>query len=390
MSRHDHKELSRRRRITRRVSGFVLDYLMALPVGCVAALIWANTLPDSYFQFAHATAFLVNDIGIVFFFALITKEVAEATLPGGALHPWRRAACPAAAAIGGTAVSIACYLAFLHYVGEPMLMEGWVASCAIDIPGSYIIARLIFGRHPAVPFLLLLAIAADAIGLACVAVLNPMSDTHPFIGLGLMAVAMVAAAAFRRRGVKNFWLYLIGPGTLSWLALFLGGVHPALALVPIVPFFPHGRHDQGLLIEPAPQQHDTLTLFERWWRLPVEGVLLLFGLVNAGVPLHGLEPGLWAIPLAALGRPIGIIAAAGIAIALGLHLPRLCGWRELVVVGCTASIGLVFALFFATAVMAPGPVLLEMKMGALVTVAGGGLAFAMARLLQVGRFRSTP
>src|SRR5258705_9366275 len=150
MSRHGPKELSRRRRITLRVSGFVLDYLMALPVGCAAALIWANTLPDSYFRFANAAAFLVNDIGIVFFFALITKEVAEATLPGGALHPWRRAALPVAAAIGGTAVSIACYLAFAHNIGEHMLEDGWVSACAIDIPGSYIIARLIFLRHPAV------------------------------------------------------------------------------------------------------------------------------------------------------------------------------------------------------------------------------------------------
>jgi hypothetical protein len=51
-----------------------------------------------------------------------------------------------------------------------------------------------------------------------------------------------------------------------------------------------------------------------------------------------------------------------------------------------ASIGLVFALFFATALMPPGPLLLEMRLGALVTIAGGGLAFAAARLLRVGRF----
>ena len=320
----------------RRVSGFVLDYLLALPLGCAAALVWANTLPDSYYRFAHAIAFAVNDVGIVFFFALITKEVAEATLPGGALHPWRRAALPVAAAVGSVVVSIACYLAFLHYVGEHMLEGGWVAACAIDIPGSYVIARMIFGRHPAVPFLLLLAISADAIGLAVVAVLHPVGDAHPVIGLGLMAVAVGSAAALRRGGVKSFWLYLLGPGMLSWWALFLGGVHPALALVPIVPFFPHGRHDRGLFVDPAPQAHDTLTLFERWWRLPVEGVLLLFGLVNAGVPLHGLEAGMWAIPIAALGRPIGIVAAAGVAIAAGLHLPQRVGWRELVVVGCTA------------------------------------------------------
>ena len=41
----------------RRVSGFILDYLLALPVGCAAALLWANTFPVSYFRFAHAAAF---------------------------------------------------------------------------------------------------------------------------------------------------------------------------------------------------------------------------------------------------------------------------------------------------------------------------------------------
>ena len=95
---------------------------------------------------------------------------------------------------------------------------------------------------------------------------------------------------------------------------------------------------------------------------------------------------MWAIPLAALGRPIGIAAFAGLAVAAGLHLPQRVGWREIVVIGCTATIGLVFALFFATAVMPTGPLLLEMKMGALVTVAGSALAFVVARVLRVGRF----
>ena len=206
--------MRRHQRIALRVSGFVLDYLLALPVGCAAALLWANTLPDSYYRFAHATTFLVNDVGMVFFFALITKEVAEATLPGGDLHPWRRAALPVAAAVGGVIVSIACYVAFVEYSDEPVLMGGWAAACAVDIPGSYIIARLIFGRHPAVPFLLVLAIAADAIGLACVAMLEPIGPVHLVVGLGLMGMALGLAAVLRRRGVKNFWLYLIGPGTL--------------------------------------------------------------------------------------------------------------------------------------------------------------------------------
>jgi NhaA family Na+:H+ antiporter len=372
--------------VARHVSGLVLDYLIALPLGCITALVWANTLPESYYRFARPLSFFANDVGMVFFFGLITKEVVEATLPGGALHTWRRAALPVAAAVGSACVSIACYLAWVQSTGELMLLGGWVAAVAIDIPGTYIVARWIFGRDPAVPFLLLLAISADAIGLACIAVLQPIGDVHPATALGLMAAALASAAILRRRGVKSFWPYLIVSGTLSWCALFLGGVHPALALVPIVPFFPHGKRDLGLMVESAPEAHDTMAVFERWWCYPVEAVLLLFGLVNAGVPLHGLEEGMWAIPVAALGRPIGIVAAAGLAIAAGLHLPQRVGWRELVVVGCTASIGMVFALFFATAVMPLGPVLLEMKMGALVTVLGGVVAFVAARLLRVGRF----
>ncbi|HEX4682875.1 MAG TPA: Na+/H+ antiporter NhaA, partial [Gemmatimonadaceae bacterium] len=179
----------------RRVSGLILDYLIALPAGCVAALTWANIFPESYYRFAHATDFVVNDIGMAFFFALITKEVAEATVPGGALHPWRRAALPVAAAIGSVAVSIAIYLAVAHSFGEHMLEDGWVAACAIDIPGTYVIARLIFGRHPAVPFLLLLAISADGMGLAAVALLHPVGDAHPLIGIALLAVAVAGAAA---------------------------------------------------------------------------------------------------------------------------------------------------------------------------------------------------
>ena len=54
-----------------------------------------------------------------------------------------------------------------------------------------------------------------------------------------MAAAMLSAMWLRRRASTSFWPYVIGPGTLSWAALYFGGLHPALALVPIVPFMPH-------------------------------------------------------------------------------------------------------------------------------------------------------
>jgi NhaA family Na+:H+ antiporter len=372
--------------VLRRLAGLIIDYLLALPVGCLIALVWANTAAESYFTFSNKASFAVNEIGMAFFFGLIAKEVSEATVPGGALHTWRRVVMPVAAAAGGVALSIAAYVLFVHSVGEHMLADGWVAACAVDIPGTYIVARLIFGKAPAVPFLLLLAISADAFGLACVAALQPVADTHLVLGAVLMALALFAAAMLRRRFVKSFWPYVIGPGVLSWFALYASGIHPALALVPIIPFLPHAKRDPGMFVDADPNAHDTLTLFARFWQYPVEIVLFFFGLVNAGVPLHGLEEGSWAIPIAGLVRPIGIGVATAAACALGLHLPQRVTWRDITVVGCIASIGLVFALFFSSAVMPPGALLLEMKLGALLTILGGVLAFIAAVVLRVGRF----
>jgi NhaA family Na+:H+ antiporter len=370
-----------------RVSTFLSDALYALPIGCVAALVWANTSPESYYPFARALAFFVNDIGIAFFLGLVMKEVVEATLPGGTLHPWRRAALPLAAAVGGAVVPVAIFFLFLHQVGDIMLTPAWMTTCAVDIAGIYVAGRLIFGRHAGLAFLLVLALGIDAVGLTALAVWNPIHDVHLGLGLVLMPLAIGAAVALRWTGFRNFWWYLAGPGVLSWWALYLSGLHPALALIPIVPFMPHASRDKGLFVDAVPQMHDTLTNFERWWQLPVQGILLLFGLVNAGVPLHGLEEGTWAVPVAVLiGRPIGVLAAAGLAVAAGLHLPQHLHWPDVAVIGCITSIGLVMALFFAAAAMPTGPLLQELTTGGLMTAAGALVALGGARVLHVGRF----
>ena len=78
--------------------------------------------------------------------------------------------------------------------------------------------------------------------------------------------------------------------------------------------------------------------------------------------------------------------AVGLSTACGLRLPPQIGWRELFVVAIAASAGVPFGLFFATAVFPVGPVLAELKMGTLLTVAGALVAIAVAWLLGVGRF----
>ena len=70
------------RRTVPRLSQFALEHLLLLPLGVAIALAWANLAAESYFRFSYAAAFAVNDVAMVFFFAVMTKEVVEATAPG--------------------------------------------------------------------------------------------------------------------------------------------------------------------------------------------------------------------------------------------------------------------------------------------------------------------
>ena len=66
-----------------RLSRFAVEHLLLLPLGALIALVWVNTAPESYYSFTFAISFLVNDVAMMIFFALMTKEIVEATAPGG-------------------------------------------------------------------------------------------------------------------------------------------------------------------------------------------------------------------------------------------------------------------------------------------------------------------
>jgi Na+:H+ antiporter, NhaA family len=355
-----------------------------LVTGSVLALVWANLAGASYEHFTHALHFIVNDIGMALFFALAAKEVVEAIGPGGPLHSPRRAAVPLIAAIGGMAGPAILYIGLVFVLDTPELMRGWAIPCATDIAFSYLVARIIFGpKHPAIPFLLLLAIADDALGLLILAVFYPTGTIRPGEFGVILGAALALGWWLRRRQTLSFWPYVAGAGIISWVAFYRGGLHPALALVPIIPFLPHTPPDRGLFVDGHPP-HDTLTEFEHWWRLPVQGILFFFGLVNAGVELSGAGLGTWIV-LAAIvaGKPIGIVSATALSVATGLHKPDGVTWRDLIVIGVIAGIGFTVALFFATAAFRPGPLLEQTKMGALLSISAGAVAVAAARVLRV-------
>ena len=183
--------------------------------------------------------------------------------------------------------------------------------------------QIIFRQHPAIPFLLLLAIADDALGLVILALFYPAGELRRSSPPCSCSAALGVSFLLRRNRVRNFWPYILAGGALSWIALFQGGLHPALALVPIVPFLPHAARDAGLFVDAPASARDPLNQFEHWWRLPVQAILFLFGLVNAGVQLGAAGAGTGAVLVGLLaGKPLGIGLAVAVAVGAGLQLPR--------------------------------------------------------------------
>jgi len=371
-----------------RIYRMLVDNSALLLVGAMIALAWANLAPASYGGFAHALHFAANDVGMAFFFALAAKEVFESTLPGGALGSGRSAALPILAASGGMLGPALLFLGIAHALATPGLGAGWAIPCATDIAFSALVARAIFGgSHSAVPFLLLLAIADDALGLVILAVFYPSGPLRPLEAVLMVGGAMAIAWLLRKRGVRSFWPYVLGAGLVSWIGLLRGGLHPALALVPIVPFMPHAPRDLGTFDERKDLQHDTLSEFEHWWKEPVELILLAFGLVNAGVPIASVGPATWAVVIAMMvGKPVGIGLMTALGRLLTLELADGVSWRDVIVLGTVSGIGFTVALFFATAAFPPGPLLDETKMGALVSFFAAIAAVGLAAVLRVGRF----
>ena len=368
-----------------------LDNSGLLIVGTAIALVWANVAELSYRHIADSLHFFVNDIGMTIFFALAAKEVVEATAPGGALHSPRQSTLPLLAAVGGMVGPALIYLTLTRILGITELRRGWAIPCATDIAFSYMAARFVFGRmHPAIPFLLLLAIADDAFGLLIIAIFYPSGGVlHPVQFVAIMSAALAIAWALRRRGTLTFWPYLALAGVVSWIAFHRGGLHPALALVPIIPFLPHAARDAGLFVDDE-RAHDTLNELEHWWKTPVQFILFFFGLVNAGVAVTNVGPGTWIV-LAAIvcGKPLGILASTYAGTAIGLRKPDDVTWSDFAVLGCLAGIGFTVALFFATASFPSGALLDQTKLGALLSFCAAGVAALFAKALGVGRFGTT-
>jgi NhaA family Na+:H+ antiporter len=383
----------------KRVIPVLQEFSVPLISGVILAMLWVNIASNSYHDFIHGNLlgpwlplgnqhpisfhFLMNDIFMVLFFGIAGKEIAEAVLPGGALNPIKKAINPLLGTVGGVVGPALVYLAYVYYTGSYEITLGWGIPTATDIALAWLVAKLIFGAsHPAVSFLLLLAVADDGIGLGIIAIFygDPSNPARPQFLL-LVVAAMLGSHILRRKNVKNFWPYLIGPGILSWLGLMLSHLHPALALVFIVPFMPAASRDRGLFADDE-GSHDTLNQFEHAFKLPVDIGLFGFGLANAGVALSSVGDATWAVFLGlSVGKFLGVFGFSSIATGLGYPLPDGMNFKSLAVVATIAGLGLTVALFVAGVAFSDPAIQGAAKMGAMMSVLVAPLAVLLAKIL---------
>ena len=427
----------------RRYITFLQEYSIPLILGVIVGLVWANInfdiyhdvvefdfwnfgkgpflddgehhdLNDFYIFGKHITVhFLVNEVFMVFFFGIAAKEITESILPGGALNPIPKAINPLMGTLGGVfgPVGLFFLLALLFYGGSDdfgTVANGWAIPTATDIALAWLVARVLFGnRHPAVNFLLLLAVADDAIGLVIIAVFYS-TEVHP-LWLLLTAGGMATAYLFRRFGITWWPIYILIAGGMSWVGLVKAGVEPALALVVIVPFLPalhaathdsdaeedHAEHGDEDAVEHAHATGGhghalgTLEQFEHHLKLPVDFGLFFFAWANAGVAFGNINSVTFMVLISLIvGKTVGVSLFSLIVSKLGFPLPEGMSMRHLMVAGLIAGLGLTVALFVANkaynteagmAFLDPG------KMGAVFSVVVAALAFAFAKVLGIRR-----
>lgn len=375
----------------------IREFSLPLLFGVVVALCWANLDPSGYLQFTTAPGFgglsfhfISNELFMVLFFGIAAVEITQSCLPGGDLTPLSKAVNPLFATLGGVIGPVGVYLLLNRLFGSPGLHNGWGIPTATDIALAWLAARAVFGaKHPAVSYLLLLAVADDAVGLAIIALFypNPQLPLEP-LWLGVTILGMLSAWLMRRCKLRSYWPYLLLGGSLSWFGMHHAHLHPALALVFIVPFLPHGKREHKHLFEEDLSDRTPLARFEHEWKVVVDFGLFMFGLANAGVQFANIGTVTWLVLTALIaGKTIGIFGFGWLAAKLGFGLPHGMRPRDLLTAGLIAGTGFTVALFVAGEAFTDPVIRSAAKMGAMFSLGAAALGLWAGHLLGVVKRR---
>ncbi|MBI3207028.1 MAG: Na+/H+ antiporter NhaA [Myxococcales bacterium] len=369
-------------------SGIVLLFTAVL------ALAWANSRWSASYaalwhtplgvhvaglRFERDLHFWINDGLMTIFFFVVGLEIRR-EIHQGELSDLRRAALPLVAAVGGMLVPAAIFLVLNH--GQPSA-RGWGIPMATDIAFAVGVLALLGPRVPPALRVLLLALAViDDVGAILVIALFYSSGIEP-VGFAVASVGIAAIVVMQGFGVRAPLAYVL-PALVVWAGAYHAGIHPTLAGVAVGLLTPV-RAWVGESASPVDhlqrQFHATVAF----------GIMPLFALANAGVPLAGVSiSGPGALVFAGIaaglvaGKTVGITGASWLAVRAGFAaVPRGVRWSGVLVVGLVGGIGFTMSLFVAGLAYPPGPMLETAKLAVLAgstTAAVGGLLLGRAVL----------
>ena len=394
-----------------------------LLVAAAIALAWANSpwagayvslwhtplgVRVGAFAFERSLEWFVNDVLMVIFFFVVGLEIRR-EIHVGELSEWRRAALPAAAALGGMLAPAALYLLV---AGGAATRSGWGVPMATDIAFAVGILALLGKRVPPALRVLLLALAViDDLG-AIVIIAVFYSSGVSLSGCLIAALGLAAVFLMQRLGVRAKLAY-VAAGIVVWAGIYNAGIHPTIAGV-IVGLVTPVRAWLGLdgftlsvsnelehlakIPSRAISSHELAhatrrvntasreamspaeSLIETLHPLVAFGIMPLFALANAGVSVSGgsMEAASWTILIGVavglvLGKPIGVLLASWLMLRLRIGtLPTGVGTSHLVVLGLVAGVGFTMALFVSQLAFSNAAFLSAAKLG--VLVASGGAA----------------
>jgi NhaA family Na+:H+ antiporter len=378
------------------VSGIVLLIAAAL------ALLWANSpwaasyvalwhLPLSFgiarYLPAHDLHFWVNDGLMTVFFLVVGLEIRR-EMHDGSLSDPRVATLPIIAAVGGVLVPALVYVAINH---SPDTRAGWAIPTATDIAFAVGILSLCGKGVPSALRMLLLTLAIIDDIAAILVIAFFYSSGIDYTGLVIVAAAVALVLLMQRLGIRSPLFYVL-PGALAWFGMLRAGMHPTLAgvilglLTPATANFGRHRCVDPTALAPVQQVESWLHPWVAY------GIMPLFALANAGVSLGGVnlaagKPLSVAAGIVAglvLGKPVGIVLAALVAVSLKLcTLPEGVSWRHMVVLGLLGGIGFTMAIFISNLAFEGSALLASAKFAVLVA---SGAAAALGLIL--GRLSS--